>query len=91
MAKKKIDQIDYIKLYQEVFSTDQGKLVLMDMCDRARVFRPFPVKDINNEFTLGVCEGQRQYALDILSKVNYDLNKLLELKETHSLEVQYDR
>ena len=39
VAKKKVDQMDYIKLYQEVFGTDQGKMVLMDLCSRARVFK----------------------------------------------------
>ena len=90
MAKKKLDQIDYIKLYQEVFGTDQGKMVLNDLCTRARVFSKYPVKD-KPEFELPYYEGQRVFALDILGKVNYDLNKLLELKETHSIEVQYDR
>lgn len=90
MAKKKIDQINYIKLYQEVFATEQGKLVLMDICSRARLLSKFPLKE-KPEFELPYYEGQRVMALDILSKVNYDLNKLLELKETHSIEVQYDR
>jgi len=90
VAKKKVDQIDYIKLYQEVFGTDQGKMVLMDLCGRARIFNKFPVKD-EPAFELPYYEGQRVFALDILSKVNYDLNQLLELKETHSIEVQYDR
>lgn len=87
---KKVSQIDYIKLYQEVFGTEQGKLVLADICGRARLFSKYPVKD-SPEFELPYYEGQRVFALDILAKVNYDLNKLLELKETHSIEVQYDR
>lgn len=87
---KKVSQIDYIKLYQEVFGTDQGKLVLADICSRARILTKYPVKD-NPAFELPYYEGQRVFALDILAKVNYDLNKLLELKETHSIEVQYDR
>ena len=63
----------------------------MDICDKARILRPFPIKNINNEFDLGVCEGQRQFALALLEKVNYDLNKLIQLKETNSIEVQHDR
>ena len=89
--RKKVTEIDYIKLYKEVFGTPNGKLVLMDICDKARILRPFPIKNINNEFDLGVCEGQRQFALALLEKVNYDLNKLLELKETNSIEVRHDR
>lgn len=89
MAKKKISQIDYIKLYQEVFATEQGKLVLADICSRARLLSKYPMKD-KPEYELPYYEGQRVFALDILSKVNYDLNKLLELKETHSIEVQYE-
>jgi hypothetical protein len=89
VSKKKVTPIDYIKLYQEVFGTPQGQLVLMDICKRARVMSPFPMRG-DLELDLSFCEGQRQLALDLLLKVNYDLNKLLETRELNQLEVSYE-
>lgn len=86
MPKKKITQIDYIKLYQEVFGTPQGQMVLIDICERARVLKPFPMRG-DLALDMSFCEGQRQFALDILLKVNYDLNKLLEQREQNQIEV----
>lgn len=89
MSKKKVTPIDYIKLYQEVFGTKQGQLVLMDICERARVLKPFPMRG-ELALDLSFCEGQRQLALDILLKVNYDLNKLLEQREQNQIEVSHE-
>ncbi len=86
MSKKKVTPIDYIKLYQEVFGTKQGEMVLIDICERARVLKPFPMRG-ELALDLSFCEGQRQLALDILLKVNYDLNKLLEQREQNQIEV----
>ncbi len=89
MSKKKVTPVDYIKLYQEVFGTPNGQLVLMDICKKARVLNPFPMHgDLAKD--LSFCEGQRQLALDILEKVNYDLNRLIELKELNQIEVNYE-
>lgn len=89
MSKKKVTPIDYIKLYQEVFGTKQGEMVLIDICERARVLKPFPMRG-ELALDLSFCEGQRQLALDILLKVNYDLNKLLEQREQNQIEVSHE-
>lgn len=89
-SKKKVAQIDYIKLYKEVFGTEAGKLVLMDLCKKGRLLSPLPMKD-DISVNLAFCEGQRQFALSILNMVEYDLEDLIQLKYEHSLEVLYDR
>lgn len=90
MPKKKISPIDYVKLYQEVFGTPSGKMVLMDMCNRFHMMGAVRKKDDvagDMEFR----EGQRNVMLYLLSQVNYDLEKFFEQREDSQIEVQYDR
>lgn len=86
MPKKKVSDIDYIQLYKDVFSSNDGKLVLMDICKRARVLSPFPMSG-ELAMDLAFCEGQRQFALDILNKVEFDLNALIEMREMYQMEI----
>lgn len=87
MSKKKIDRRKYISSYQECFDGEAGKIVLADLVERFRVMRPFPMK---SDTDVAFCEGQRQVVLYILSVMNYDLNKLTDLKEGYSTEVNYE-
>lgn len=90
MAKKQIKPIDYVKLYQEVFGTEGGKLVLIDMCNRFHMMTATRKKDdIHGDMEFR--EGQRNVMLYVLSQVNYDLEKFFKQREESQIEVQYDR
>lgn len=90
MSKKKITALDYKKLYQELFNTDNGKLVLMDLCNRFHMMGSIKKKsDVIGDMDFR--EGQRSVALYILAQVKYDLNKFFEDREDYQLEVTHDR
>lgn len=90
MPKKKITPIDYVKLYKEVFSTPDGKLVLIDLCNRFHMMGS--TRKINDAAgDMEFREGQRNVMLYILSQVNYDLEKFFQQREESQIEVQYDR
>lgn len=89
MPKKKIAPIDYIKLYQEVFGTTQGKMVLMDLCNRFYMMgatRHPNDRDGDMEFR----EGQRNVALFLLKQVNYDLEQFILQRDDYQIEVRYE-
>lgn len=87
--KKTVKPIDYVKLYQELFGTENGKLVLFDLCNRFYVMgatRHPNDKEGDMEFR----EGQRNVALFLLKQVNYDLEKFLMKRDEYQIEVRYD-
>lgn len=86
MRKKKISKIDYVKLYKEVFGTEQGQLVLADLCRKFYIFRPTKLPK-GAPGDMEHCEGMRNVVLFILSQVEYDLNTLLENRQDYSLEI----
>lgn len=89
-SKKKVTQIDYVKLYKEVFSTPDGKLVLIDLCNRFHMMGS--TRKINDAAgDMEFREGQRNVMLYILSQINYDLEKFFKQREESQIEVQYDR
>jgi hypothetical protein len=90
VAKKQIKPIDYVKLYQEVFGTESGKLVLIDMCNRFHMMTATRKKD-DIDGDMEFREGQRNVMLYVLSQVNYDLEKFFKQREESQIEVQYDR
>ena len=90
MSKKKVTQIDYIKLYKETFDTPSGKLVLIDMCNRFHILGAIRKKD-DVDGDMEFRDGQRNVMLFILEKVNYDLEKFFKQREDSQIEVQYDR
>ena len=49
--------------YKEVFSTEAGKRVLKDLCDRCGVFSPISA---DNPHSMAWMEGRRESAMDIL-------------------------
>lgn len=87
---KKISAQKYIEYYKETFLTEAGQIVLADLVKRYRVLRPFPMTK-RNPGDLEFCEGQRQVVIDLLTKMNYDLNKLNEQIEMNQVEVNYER
>lgn len=87
---KKISAQKYIEYYKEVFASEAGQIVLADLVKRYRVIRPFPMAK-RNPGDLEFCEGQRQVVIDLLTKMNYDLNKLNELLDMNQVEVNYER
>lgn len=89
MTKQK-DQKAYLTLYKNVFETPEGQLVLHDICKRWYVYRPTVSKENKGMEDILIREGMRNAALDLLSKVNYDLTKLPENMAKNSLEVHYD-
>ncbi len=90
MPKKVITPIDYVKLYQEVFGTPSGKMVLMDLCNRFHMMSATRRKE-DNIGDMEFREGQRNVMLYLLSQVNYDLEKFFKQREESQIEVQYDR
>lgn len=87
---KKISAQKYVEYYKEVFASEAGQIVLADLVKRYRVLRPFPMNK-RNAGDLEFCEGQRQVVIDLLTKMNYDLNKLNELLDMNQVEVNYER
>ncbi len=86
---KKLSAKKYLEYYKEVFASEAGQIVLADLVKRYRVMRPFPMnKRVQGD--LEFCEGQRQVVVDLLIKMNYDLNKLNELIDTKQVEVSYE-
>jgi len=84
VSKRKVDPVDYKLLYQEVFGTESGKLVLNDMCNKFGVLKsPSPS---STEAEMRYAEGQRNVALFLLAQVDYDLNELRKIRETYQLE-----
>lgn len=90
MHKKKINQIDYIKLYKEVFDSPSGRMVLIDLCNRFHMMGATRKKD-DSIGDMEFREGQRNVMLFILEKINYDLEKFFKQREESQIEVQYDR
>lgn len=90
MPKKKVSVIDYKKLYKEVFETENGKLVLMDLCNRFHMMGSVKKPNDTNGM-MDFREGQRNVALYILAQVNYDLNKFFQDRDEYQLEVNHDR
>lgn len=89
--RKKVGELDYIKLYKEVFGTPSGQLVLFDICKKFHVDSTTrkPTDTMREDMVLR--EGQRQVALHLLSMVNYDIEEYHKRRELNKLEVQYDR
>lgn len=87
---KKISAQQYLKYYQEVFASEAGQYVLADLIKRYRVLRPFPMNK-RGQGDLEFCEGQRQVVVDLIMKMNYDINKLQEQLDNYSTEVNYER
>ncbi len=85
---KKITATQYKQLYQEVFGSESGKLVLSDICSRFGMMRGTNPDDTDSKVRF--LEGQRNVALFILAQVDFDLNKLRQLRETHKLEMTND-
>lgn len=85
---KRIDRKGVIEAYKQVFDTDAGKIVLADLVKKYRILRGF---SMTSKDDVMFCEGQRQVALYILSTIEYDLNKLTEVSEHYSMEVNYER
>ena len=89
MPKKKVSAIDYIKMYKEVFGTPDGKIVLMDICNRCHIMATTK-KNTDKVGDIEFREGQRNVALFLLKQVNYDLEKLFEERANNQLEVNYN-
>ena len=89
--RKKVSEIDYIKLYKEVFETPSGQLVLFDICKKFHIDSTIrkPTDTMREDMILR--EGQRQVALHLLQMVNYDMDAYYKRKELNQLEVQHDR
>lgn len=89
MPKKKIASIDYYKLYKEVFGSPSGMIVLHDLCNRFHIMSSTKKKtDAPGDMELR--EGERNVALYILSKVNYDIERYLQERDQYQIEVKYD-
>lgn len=86
----KISAKKYLEYYKEAFSTEAGQMVLADLAKRYRVMRPFPMNK-RNPGDVEFCEGQRQVVIDLITKINYDLNKLNGLLDMNQVEVNYER
>lgn len=85
----KLRKRQYKELYQEVFGSPSGKLVLHDLCSRFHMMRStkgFEDKPGDMDFK----EGQRNVALFILSQVDYDLELLREERSLNKVEVIND-
>jgi hypothetical protein len=85
LSSKKLTMVEHKELYQQVFSTDAGKLVLSDICHRFGIMRS-TTPDMSDG-AVRYEEGQRNVALFILGQVDYDINKLRQLREQHKLEI----
>ena len=91
MQDKKITELDYIKLYKEVFSSPSGQMVLMDICKRFHVDDTTRKPSDKMPEDMVLREGQRQVALYLLKMVNYDIDKYIQQREFNKIEVQYER
>lgn len=77
-----------LKAYQDVFSTESGKMVLFDMMRRYRVFSVhYLPSDQLVADGMGMAlrnawnQGQRSVVVEIMSKLNQTLNDALEAHE----------
>lgn len=88
MASNKITLATYKQMYQDVFGSEQGKIVLSDLCKRFHM-----MSASNPELSDGLMrfrEGERNAILFILSQVDFDIEKLRNLRKTHQVEISYD-
>lgn len=85
---KKITATQYKELYQSVFGSEDGKLVLSDLCARFGMMRSTTPED--SDAKVRYHEGQRNVALYILAQVDFDINKLRVLREHNKLEMTND-
>jgi hypothetical protein len=88
--RKGVSQKQYISMYKEVFSSPTGQKVLHDICRRWYVHGNVAGQDASKIEDMLIRIGMRNAALDLLSKVNYDLDQLADNMKQHKLEVQYD-
>lgn len=77
------------RLYKEIFSSEDGKRVLHDLCNRFYLTSPTIRKGESQQDYL-VREGMRQVVLYILSNTNYDIDKYLRERETYKMEIEHD-
>lgn len=80
--KNKMTAIQYKGMYQDVFGTPAGKMVLTDLCKRFHMLKA--IRD--DEFA----NGERNVMLFILSQVDCDLDQLRNNRQQHSLEIIND-
>lgn len=86
----KISFSDYKRLYKEAFGTPQGEKVLHDLCNRFHMMGP-TIREGDNQEKYLVREGMRQVVLYILAQVNYDINKYMQERDQHRMEIEHDR
>lgn len=85
---KRLSAIQHKELYQQVFGSDAGKLVLADICARFGVMRTSTPDD--SDAKVRMHEGMRSVCLFILAQVDTDLNKYRELRQQHKVELTND-
>lgn len=88
-SRTKVNVEQYKSLYQDVFGTASGKLVLADMCKKFHMMGPTRAKD-DQPGDIEFREGQRNVMLFILAQVDCDLDQLRNNRQQHSLEIIND-
>jgi len=79
---------DVLDAYKSIFNTDNGKLVLHDLCKKGCILRP--TFDPISEYASARNEGKRELCLYILERIEYDESKLLALvKRGATIEEEY--
>lgn len=74
-VKKASQQAGLVQSYQNVFNTIDGKAVLFDLMKKHGILSSSFDGNVN---TLLVKEGERKVVLEILNKLNYNVNKMKE-------------
>lgn len=85
----RIKLTDYKRLYQDVFSSDEGKRVLIDILSRCHMTEPtIRAGDTQEQYL--VREGKRQVALYILKQVNFDIDEYIKERAKYKMEIDHD-
>lgn len=86
----KLTKRQYIELYQKVFDTEDGKLILNDLANNFHMMGP-TIRPGDNQEQYLIREGMRQVVLYILAKVNYDFEKYYNQRDNYLLEIKDER
>lgn len=68
------DRANLIKSYQEVFKTEAGKEVILDLMEKGFILKPTYSNEDDRSCMLN--EGRRELVLYILDICNYDLKQV---------------
>lgn len=78
MDKRTKNHLSILKAYQTVFSSDHGKLVLLDLMKSCHIMQTIASSD---PLAMATKEGERLVVLRILNRLKWDLKKYQKVLE----------